>query len=291
MTLVGTTSSAPLRGILCMVGGAALLTLNDAIIKWMTADFPVGEALFLRALFTAPPIALLAWQAGGRRALEIHDIRGQALRAALVVGSAFLFVTGLTLLPLADAVSIAFAGPLFLTALAVPFLGEHVGWRRWAAVIVGFVGVLVMLRPGEDGINWYALFPLGAALVGAGRDIVTRRLAGTESSVAMLAVTTAAVGLAGLTTSPFGWRMPDLADLGIFALSGTVLCGAHYLLIETFRHAEASLVAPFRYSSVAWAMLFGFIAWGDLPDRWILVGVVLVIGSGLYILRRETRRR
>lgn len=290
MTLLTAESSAPLRGIVYMVLGGALLTLNDAVVKWMTADFPVGQTLFLRGVFVFLPIALLVHRTGGLATLKVTNWKGQGTRAALVVFSTFMFITGLSLLPLADAIAIGFAGPIFLTVLAVPLLGEFVGWRRWSAVIVGFLGVLIMLRPGSDGLNWYALFPLGAALAGAFRDIITRRISGTESSVAIMLVTTSAVTLAGLASFPFTeWRMPSPRDLGLFALAGTVLGGAHYLMIDTFRHAEAGLVAPFKYSTMIWAVLFGFALWGDIPDRWIFIGSALVIGSGLYILHREAR--
>lgn len=290
MTLLTAQSSAPLRGIVYMVVGGALLTLNDAIIKWMTADYPVGQTLFLRGIFVFLPIVLIVRRTGGLAALRITSWKGQGTRAGLVVFSTFMFITGLSLLPLADAIAIAFAGPIFLTVLAVPLLGEQVGWRRWSAVSVGFLGVLIMLRPGADGLNWYALFPLAAALAGAFRDIVTRRISSTESSAAILLVTTSAVTLAGLASFPFtDWQMPSLSDLGLFAVTGIVLGGAHYLMIDTFRYAEAGLVAPFKYSTMIWAVLFGFAIWGDIPDRWIFAGSALVIGSGLYILHRETR--
>jgi len=160
----------------------------------------------LRGLFVLFPIAYLVWRKGGLSSLRVGNVKGQGFRAALVVAATFLFVTGLEFLPLADAVSITFAGPLFLTAMAAAILGETVGWRRWAAVVVGFTGVVLIMRPTGGAVQWAALLPLSASFLGASRDIVTRHLAGRESSVAILAVTTTAVIFAGLVTLPFGWK-------------------------------------------------------------------------------------
>ena len=272
-----------------MLGGGLLLTINDAVMKWLTADYPLGEVLFVRGAFVFLPIALMVWRAGGVAVLAVHDVRGQTGRAVMVVCSSFLFIGGLRLLPLAEAIAIAFAGPLFLTVLARPMLGERVGPRRWSAVVAGFLGVLLMLRPTGEALNWAALLPLGAALTGAFRDVITRRISATDSTIAILCVTTGAVTLAGLCTAPFGWRPLGLADLGLLALAGCLLAGAHYLMIESFRLAEAALVAPFKYATLVWATAFGFLLWGDLPDQSMLAGSALVIGSGLYILHRETR--
>ena len=283
-------SSAPYKGIACMVAGGALLTANDAILKWLTGGYPVGQIMFLRGLFTFVMVAYLVWRAGGVASLKVVRFKGHLVRAGLVVGGTFMFVTGLSLLPLADAIAISFAGPLFITALAPAMLGEHVGWRRWTAVLIGFVGVLVMIRPTGEAVQWAALLPLAASLTGAFRDILTRGMAARESSVAILFISTTAVCLGGLATAPFGWAPVTVRDIGLFALAGLVLGGAHFLLIETFRFAEAALVAPFKYANIIWAVTFGFIIWGDLPDRWTIGGAAFVICSGLYILHRESVR-
>ena len=284
-------SSSPLKGIACMIGGGAVITLNDAVMKMMTVGFPVGEILFIRGVFVIIPIALLAWRFGGVTQLKVRSIRAQAIRAALTVLSTYLFITSLRYLDLADAVAIGFTGPLFLTALATPVLGEWVGWRRWAAVGVGFVGVLAMTRPGGEGAQWAALMPLGAALSGAIRDMLTRRMTVTETSVSMLCVSSVSVTLSGLATLPFGWPAVDLGDVGILAGAALFLGLGQFLFIEAFRLGEAVVVAPFKYSNLLWGILFGFLFWSQLPDRWTLAGAILVIGSGLYIFHRETLRR
>ena len=285
------TPSSAAKGIACMVAGGVLLTLSDAIMKWLTGTYPVGQIIFLRGVFVSIPVGLLVQRFGGLSVLRVHNVRGQAARAGLTVVSAFLFFTGLSYLPLADTIAINFVGPLFITVLATPVLGERVGLRRWVAVSIGFAGVVLMLRPGAESIRWAALLPLGSALAGAGRDIITRRISVSESSTAMLTYTTLTVALAGLCTYPLGWVSFRAADVALLAVGGFVQGSAQYLMIEAFRSAEAAMVAPLKYLSLVWAVVIGFLVWGDLPDTWVAAGSVLVIGSGLFIWYRERRAR
>jgi len=289
--IMGRRSAAPGKAIVCMLLGSAFLTANDAVLKWLTSGYSVGQIMFYRGIFIGIPLSILIWRAGGLTSLKPHNPKGHFLRAGLVVIGTFLFVTGLRFLPLADAVAIAFAGPLFLTAMAQPLLGEHVGWRRWMAVLAGFIGILVIMRPGGSAIQWAALFPLFASLTGAFRDILTRRLSARETSVALLFYTSVGVTLAGLATLPFAWTPVPAFDWGLFALSGFLIGCAQFLMIETFRLGEAALVAPFKYSGVIWAAALGFLVWGDIPDLGTVFGVSVVILSGLYILHRERLRR
>ncbi len=279
-----------MRGVVCMLLGVILLVLNDALIKSLTLGYPVGQLLFLRGLFVLPWVLMLAYRAGGLRALRVINVRGQAWRGACVIAGSFLFVSGLRHLPLADAVAISFTGPLFITAMAPYALGEQVGWRRRGAVLAGFLGVLIMARPGGEALQWAVLLPLGAALCGGVRDLITRRIARSETTVSMLFVTTSVVMLAGLATAPWGWAPLRSADLWVFAASGVLVAGAHYLTIEAFRHGEAALVAPFKYTTMVWAVLFGYLFFGDLPDAWTIAGAAVVVLAGLYILHRETRK-
>ncbi len=286
-----TGSNAP-RGIAFMVAAGAFVTVNDSIVKLVTVSLPVGEILFLRGLFALFGTLLLARRFGGTAAMfVVHDRKGMAFRVAAVVASNFLFVTSVKLLPLADAVAIGFAGPLFLTLLAVPFLGERVGWRRGLATLVGFMGVVLMVRPTGDVFLWATLLPVTNALVGAGRDLMTRKISATDSSISMLCWATVAVAASGLLTLPFGWVWPTALQWGQMAVCAGGLAVGQYMMIEAFRWAEASLVAPFKYTTMAWAVLAGFLLWGYLPDAWLLSGVTLVIASGLYIWHREGRRR
>lgn len=279
-----------LRSIMLMTTGCVLITLNDSIMKSLVGSYPPGETIFVRGLFVLIPLALLVYRGGGLYTLRVTNPLGQLLRAMTLAASMFLFITGLRYLPLADAVALTFAGPLMLTAVAPWALGERVGWRRRCAVAVGFAGVLIMLAPGQGGLRWAALLPLGTACFEAVRDIVTRRLVVTESSVSMTACSSAFVTLCALATFGYGWKPIGAGDAGMLALAGCCMGAALFLMTEAFRYAEATLVAPFRYSSVLWAMIIGTIAFGDRPEPAMLAGAGLVVGSGLYILHREALR-
>lgn len=281
---------AGIKGIICMIVAGAFLTANDAVLKWLVGDYSVGQIMFLRGLFAFVPLALLVWRAGGIETLRVYSWRGHALRAVLVITGTFLFVTGLRYLPLADAIAIAFAGPLFITALAPVILGEPVGWRRWTAVSVGFIGVLIIVRPTGAGAQLAGLLPLAASLTGALRDILTRKLSFRETSVSVLFYSTTAVTLAGLATVPFGWAPVATKDYALFALGGFFIGAAHFLMIEAFRLAEAATAAPFKYTSLLWGVALGYVFWQDVPDRWTWTGAAVLVGSGLYILHREHTR-
>lgn len=281
---------APGRGIALMLAGLFVLTLNDATAKWLAADYPVPQVISLRGIFILTPLAVILMMRGGLKAFKPRRIRNHALRSLCFVGSTFFIITALTLMPLADAIAFTFTGPLIVAALAPFILGEQVGWRRWSAILVGFAGIIVMARPTPDAFQWAAFIALGAALFGALRDMVTRRISAEEPSDLILFYSTLAVMVVGgLAAFYFPWRMPSGTDLALFALLGVLNGGAHYMMIEAHRWAEASVVAPFRYSTLIWAVILGFVIWGDVPDIWLLCGSALVVGSGLYILHRETR--
>lgn len=288
----GRETDAPGKAILCALAGGAVLTLNDALVKTLAADFPTGQVLALRGLFIYIPILIFAFRAGGVHLLwQIRSPKGQAFRGLCVIGSSFMFVTGLSYLPLADAIAIAFAGPLFVTALAPLILGEVVGWRRWTAVAVGFAGVVVIVQPGSAAFQWFAVFPLTAALMGGMRDILTRKMAPGEHTVTVLFVTTTCVmGFGFLSAFFVDWRPVAVDHLKYFAASGLLVGTAHYLLIEAFRWGEAALVSPFKYANVLWAALFGFLLFGDLPGPNTWAGAAIVAACGLYILHRERIR-
>ncbi len=286
MAVTTSTSSAPVRGIAYMIMGGVFMGVNNAMLKWVSG-YPPGEVLFLRAVVTVLSILVLVGFSGRLSSLRVNRISGHLVRAGCMVFSTFCFILGLRYLPLGETTAITFAGPLFVTAMAGPFLGERVGWRRWMAVVVGFSGILLITRPTGDAFQIAALLPLGAAFGAAIRDVVTRRMTERESSTAILLTTTLALMWAGLMTLPFGWRMPTLFDMGVIVASGILVTAGHYYTIETFRHAETALVSPFKYLSIVWAILIGFAVWGDIPDVWMIGGTSLVVLSGLYILHRE----
>lgn len=285
-------SDSPGKAIICALAGGAFLTLNDGFVKSLTADYPVGQVLALRGIFIYLMIFIFAMRQGGvQTAWQIKSWKGQGLRGFCVIGSSFAFVTGLSYLPLADAIAIAFAGPLFVTLMAPLMLGEHVGWRRWMAVLVGFVGVLVIVQPGSGAFQWFAVFPLVASFLGGMRDIITRKMAASETSVAVLFVTTSAVVIAGFVSYFFSeWKPVETQHIKFFVGSGLLIGIAHYLIIESFRLGEAALVSPFKYVNVLWAALFGYLIFGDLPGSSTMLGALIVTLCGIYILHRERLR-
>ena len=271
-----------------MVFGGVALIIQDAITKWLTGGYPVGEILFWRAVFSFLPIILFIWHEGGFKCLKTNRLGMHILRALGMLGSATFIVISFSMMPIADAVALNFTGPLFVTALATPLLSERVGWRRWTAVCVGFAGVIIMLRPGGD-MQWTVLLPVASAISGAIRDITTRYMSDTENSTAILFYTNAFIVFAGLMTIPMGgWVMPNLTDFGLFTAAGCFSGLAHFLLIRSFHYSEVAVVMPFKYLTLLWAVLLGYVVWGDVPDFYMIVGAAFIIASGLYILYRET---
>ncbi len=291
MAPLSPAGSNTIRGILSMIVGGAALTMSDAATKWLTASLPIGEILFVRALFVSVAIWLIVWRSGAAGGLRVASLRNQGIRALLAVCSTFLIVASLSRLPLSEVIAILFVGPLFVAVLAGPLLGERVSVHRWLAVLIGFTGMLIIVRPGSNAFQLAAILPVVAALVSATRDIVTRRISASESSTAILFYSTVALTLVGLATAPFGWQPMDVTDLAIAVLSGTMFGLGHYLIIEGYRYAEASVVSPYRYANLIWAVLLGFLLWGELPSIWVLAGTPLVVGSGFYILLHERSRR
>ena len=288
---MSTQHSAPLRGIALMVASAFFMNVNNAILKLLTEGLPVGEIMFLRAAMILPLIFVYAAFRGGRAALRINRWQGHATRGFCLGFSAYFFLLSVQHLPLGMTVALTFAAPLLITAMAGPILGEEVGWRRWAAVGVGFLGVVVITRPGSDVFQFAALLPLVCALASAGRDVATRSMTATESSLAILMTANLFQIGFGLLSVPWGWDVPDARSLWLVAACVPLVFVGHYTMIEAFRYAEAGLVSPFRYSAIVWAGLFGYFLWGDVPDSWAVVGTGIVIASGLYILHRELVRR
>ncbi len=274
-----------------MIVGGGALTTSDAATKWLTETLPIGEILFVRALVVSIAIGLILWRSRSFGALRIGRYRNIAARSVLAVVSTFLIVSSLARLPLNEVIAILFVGPLFVAILATPLLGERVGIHRWLAVLIGFTGMLIMVRPGTAGFQVAALLPVVAALVAATRDIVTRRISTAETSVAILFYSMIALTLVGLATAPFGWLPMDAGDIALLILTGLLFGLGHYFIIEGYRYAEATVVAPYRYANLIWAALLGFVLWGEIPSIWVLAGTPLVVGSGLYILLYERSRR
>ena len=273
-----------------MIFGTLLLTTQDGIIKWLTVDFHPGEILFYRGIFTFIPIAIFVAKAGNWGVLKSGDLTGTLIRAFLGAATSIFVVLSFLYLPLATALAIIFLNPIILTALSVPLLGEQVGWRRWTAVFVGFLGVLIMVQPGENGIAFFYFFPLVTALLASFRDIVTRRLRSTDNSLSILFYSMLVALLLGGASLPIvGIHWPSISDWALLAVAGILVALSHLLTIKALLLATAGTVSPFKYLSLVWAIAIGYIVWGDVPGQWQLLGSTLVVGAGLFILHRELR--
>ena len=281
------------KGALCMIAGGLLMTVQDAICKWLTADFHSGEIMFFRGLFTFVPIVvIIALWKGGLRQLASRNLKGTLTRAVLGASTSIFVVVSFVYLPLADALAIIFISPIMLTALSSPMLGERVGWRRWTAVFVGFAGLLLMVRPTGEGIPYFYFFPLLTAFLSAFRDVATRRLRNDDSAVSILFYSMIAGVVIGALTMPvFGAHWPSPGQWGLLAIAGILNSLSHLLTIQALLLAPGGTMAPFRYLSLVWAVVIGYAIWGDMPDAWKLSGAALVVGAGLFILHRELRRR
>ena len=269
----------------------ALFSSMDAVVKWLSVDYSIVQLLFFRSLFALVPLAILLRQTGGWSRLKTARPALQMARSVVGLVSMAAFFLAFAAMPLADAVAIAFAGPLFLTLLSIPFLGEQVGPRRWAAVIVGFIGVLLIARPGVGVFGLTALFPLVGALGFAVAMILVRHLSTTDSNAAIVFYHAVVCILVTGAALPFFWTMPAAGDWVALIALGLVGGTAQIFMTQAFRVGEATVVAPFKYTAIVFAILFGYFVFGDVPDAWTLAGAVVVIASGLYILHRETVRK
>ena len=272
-----------------MMFGAALLTSNDAVSKFLAETYPIGQVVALRQSCSLLVILPYIHWVAGWDSLRIVNLGGQAARATFFVATTVCIVWGLSLLPLTTVIAIAFSSPVFVVALSGPLLGEKVGIRRWGAVMVGFIGMLMIVRPGGASFTWLLLIPVFAAMCAASRDMVTRRISRTESSVAILFWSAVVVVVLTLMTSFFGWKPVTPQAAAWLLLNGALAAGAHFFMIEALRLGDASLVSPFRYTGLIWAAFLGYMIWGHLPDSWTWAGAGLLIASGIYIAEREAR--
>lgn len=291
-----TATAAPAQeraglGIAAMTAGIFCMASMDAMAKWLGESYPVAQVLFFRGLFGLPPVLLLAQWSGGLHLLRPNRPGLHAVRAVLAAAATFCFFTALRSMQLAEAWAVGFVVPLLVTALSVPLLGETVGWRRWSAVAVGFMGVLIVLRPGLGTFNPAALLVLVTAVCYALIMLTARRYAASESTPAMVLFTTVGpLALASLFL-PTQWTPPEGLDWLRFVVLGLLGGMAMLLLTQAFRLAPAAVVAPFDYTALIWSTAWGWLIWGDWPDAWAWVGAAVIIVAGLYVLHRETRLR
>ena len=285
----------PIFGILLINIAVVVFTAMDAVIKDVSDIFPTGQLVFFRNLFAFAPILIFMATQGGI-SLRTRHLGGHLMRGLFGVSAMYCYFLSYKLLPLSEAIALGLSGPIFLTVLSIPFLGEKVGMRRWSACIVGFLGVLIMTRPGAGVWQSAALMPLLAAVFYALAMISIRKLTGTERSGTIVFYFTVFATLAGLVTAPLGFVWPELAwtwpsDLeswGIVILIGLMGGCGQILITIAFRCAPVSVVAPFDYMALVYGFILGFMFFDEVPDAYLIVGGLVVVASGIYIVHRET---
>lgn len=272
-----------------MVLATMLFVALDTTAKFLTTRLPVEQVVWARFAFHFLLVALLL-APQGLPAFKSTRPGLQIGRSFFMFGANVCFFFAIKSMALVDASAIVFSGPLFVTALSVPLLGEQVGLRRWLAVGVGFVGALVIIRPGADLFSSVAMLPLLAALSFAFYQIFTRKLATHDSPMTTLLYTSVFGTVCTSLYIPFKWVPPDALSWTLMLVAGLFGAFGQLALIKAIRLAPVSTVAPFNYLGLLWASVLGFIFFGDLPDRYTLLGAAIVAGSGLYILHRERLR-
>ena len=280
---------SPAVAIILISLSIGAFAISDAIVKWVAGDYHFTQIILIRSLVAVPIALLLVMRGGGFFRLGFVDHRIVLMRVVFGATSFVTFIQALKVIPLAETVAVSFAGPLFITALSVPFLKEKVGPRRWAAVTVGFVGVIVILQPGAAVFQPAALWALASAAFYAMAAIATRKLAvATPTSVIMVWVNGYVLVIMGLGVVLLDtWVAMDWFDLTLLlgiALTSTL---GQYLGVEAFRRAAPSLLAPFDYVALIWAAILGFVIWHDIPSWSLVAGSAVLVVSGLYILHRE----
>ncbi len=302
--------SQALTGILFAIGGTLILSVNDVSIKALSGGYALHQVILIRAIVAlAFILSVIHWSDRGWSQIATSRPRSHLLRVAIVMLSNVTYFTGLAVMPLADAVAVAYVSPIVITLLSVAFLGEKVGPRRWAAVIVGMIGVIVMLRPGLGVLQPAALLVLISAVLYATGNLMARQMGGTESAMTLsfyvqvgFVIVSLAMGLwagdghlateDGLWAFLFRpWIWPPLADWPVFLATGLSVGIGGMMVAQAYRTTEAGLIAPFEYVGMPLAILWGLVVFGTFPDAVSWVGIALICGSGLYVIWRETVRK
>ena len=278
------------RGIIAMCLSMATFLINDALVKLVSERLPTDQIVFLRGCFAC--LLLLLWLTAAQPwVLRFVRHRGMihvGWRSVLDALSTFTYLWALFHLPLPNISAINLSSPLMVTVLAILFLGEKVAWRRWSAIIVGLVGVLMIVQPSGDAFNWFSVVAIAATFLGAVRDVMTRRIAIEIPSILVTFATAVAVtAVAGASVAVTGWRPVQGSDVLLLALASVFLIGGYHFIIVAMRVSETSIVSPFRYTAILWAIILGYVLWGDVPNPLAFTGIVVLVGSGLYLMHRE----
>ncbi|MEX0852826.1 MAG: DMT family transporter [Bauldia sp.] len=281
-----------LRGIVAISACNLLFLINDTLIKLASTELPLAEIIFLRGLFASLVLVPVVRMSGTHRQMAFLRHPAVAWRTVAEIASAFLFLLALFNIPIANANAIVQVVPLMVTASAAIFLGEAVGWRRWTAILTGFAGVMIVIRPGLAGFSAFSVVALAATAFITLRDMTTRVMPRGLSALLIAFVTAIAVCLSGAV---FGvvlgetWVFPTGRSLGLIFGAVIFLIGGYLTAVEFMRHGDIAVVAPFRYTAIIWAMIVGFIVWGEVPDGPMLIGTAVIVATGVYTFYRERR--
>lgn len=285
--------SENMRGAFLMMASMAAFTFNDAFIKTMAGDVPLFQVVFLRGIVTTIAMVIMAWYLGAiRLRCSRRDWGYIALRGVGEIGSAYFFITALFHMPLANVTVILQALPLTITLAAAIFLKEPVGWKRMAAILVGFVGVMIIIRPSGDDFSVYSLYALAAVACVTLRDLAARKISSAVPSM-MVAVWASfgAMVFFGIGSLGVEWVAMDGQQISFVAGASVMIIGGYLFSVMVMRVGEISFIAPFRYTGLIWAVLLGWVIFGDWPSSMTLIGGAIVVSSGLFTLYRETRAK
>ena len=273
-------------GILYMLLAVCTFSVMDLLVKW-SSEYPTGEVLFFRGFFGLLPTFFLIPKNKLKTFYKTNRPKEHLFRCLMGLIALVAIVIALRKLPLAVVVSLSFAAPLFITVLSIFLLSEKVGLFRWGAVLIGFIGVIVISEPGFDEMNVYYLLPLIFCIGMAFVTITIRKLSTSEPIWLISIFFTITISIAGLFTISMGWKMPDLKDFILLALIGVTGGSANLFLTQSYKLSEVSLVAPLKYLSLVFAVIFGYLIWNEVPTFKTLIGASLVIFASLIIFRRE----
>jgi drug/metabolite transporter (DMT)-like permease len=271
------------RAILFMMIMVVCFSVLETTAKYLSRSYPVPMLVWCRYMVHTGLMLMLFAPRMGTQLVHTRKPGGQVFRASLLMGSTLFNFNALSFLPMAEVKAISFISPLLVTLLAVGLLHEHVGWRRWIAVVVGFGGVLFIVRPGSAMLQWPALFALGSASCYSIYQIMTRKFSESENPLATLFYT-ALVGCFLMTlVVPFFWKTPELRHVPLLILLGVAGGLGHYMLIKAMELENASFLSPLGYMQLLWVVLLGFLVFGDFPDTHAFIGMAIIVGSGLYV--------
>ncbi len=278
-----------MRGIALIIGATALFSISDAISKILGQRLPAIEISVLRYVVFVVMAGLLCVQTGAHP-LRVHSWKQQVLRGVGLVVSALCFIEALRHLPLADAASVGFISPMLITALSVPMLGEVVGIRRWSALFVGLIGVLIVMRPGTGAFRPEALWVIASSSSWAFASVLTRQMSATMDTASTLMWSSVTGLLIALVLLPFAYVEPNWGEVWLCVALGVFASSGQYLMVLAYRWAGATTLAPFSYIQLAWSTSLGYFIWGTLPDHWTWIGTAFIVASGIYTVHRERVR-